>query len=287
MAKTRTGYLLLLPSMILMVFLVAYPVLKTVFDSLFFLRTQLGVSRFVGLENYASLMRDRSFWNTFLWTIEFTVITVGTQLVIGLALALLMKRQFRGQHLVRVSILIPWVIPGIISGVAWRQLFHFNGIINTVLVQTGMIGSPISWYGSAATAKATIIMANIWETTPFMALLLLAGLLAIPRDYYEAALVAGANAFQRFRHVTVPLLKPAIVVAVLFRLIHAMRIYDLVVVMTGGGPADLTTPLAMYAVNTYFTFGNIGYGAALSVTLLGVSVFVSLFFARGLQTKVT
>lgn len=286
--KTRMGYILLLPSLILIVVLIVYPTIKTIIDSFFDIRTQtaaLGIKS-VGFGNYTKALQDQHFWNTMIWTLVFTIGSVAIELVIGMGLALIMKMPGRGQGLVRTAILVPWAIPTIVSGVVWTQFFSQNGFINSMLLGTGVISSPVKWLGGEMAAKFSILVADIWKTTPYMSLLLLAGLLTISSDYYEAAQIDGAGKIRQFFSITLPLIKPTMMVTILFRIISAMRVYDLIVAMTNGGPAGKTETVSMYAVNTYFTYGNIGYGAALSVLMMLVAIGISLFFTDSLKSRV-
>lgn len=287
MSKQKTGYLLLLPSIIIISALIVYPTFKTIYDSFFNIRIQTAAlgAKFTGLDNYIKLLNDEHFWGTLKWTLEFTFVSVAIELVIGLALAMLMNRKIPGQGIIRTTILVPWAIPTIVSGVVWTQFFNQNGIINTILKNLGIINKSINWFGMEYTGKLTILLSDIWKTTPYMSLLLLAGLLTISPEYYEAAKIDGASIIQQFKHITLPLLKPTIMVTLLFRIVSAMRVYDLIIAMTGGGPAGTTETVSMYAVNTYFGYGNIGYGAALSVALLIISILISLIFANSLQTR--
>lgn len=285
--KTRTGYFLLLPSVLLIAVLIVYPATNTIYQSFFEIRTQTAAlgAKFVGINNYIKAFRDEHFWDTMIWTLEFTLVSVAIELVIGMVLALIMKKQIPGQGIVRTAILIPWAIPTIVSGIVWTQFFSQNGIINYCVQSFHLASGPLNWLGDEWLARLSILIADIWKNTPYMSLLLLSGLLNISKDYYEAAEIDGATKWQQFRKITLPLIRGTMSVTILFRIISAMRVYDLIVAMTGGGPAGKTETVSMYAVNTYFTYGNTGYGATLSVLMLIVSLIISLFFVDGLKTK--
>jgi len=285
--STRMGYLMLLPSVLLILVLILYPTVNTIYQSFFEIRTQTAAlgPKFVGFRNYVKAFQDEHFWDTLWWTLAFTAVSVALELIIGMGLALLMNRKIPGQGLVRTAVLIPWGIPTVVSGIIWTQFFAQNGIVNSTLAAFNLIKEPLSWLGNEWLAKLTILIADVWKNTPYMSLLLLSGLLTISRDYYEAAEIDGAGKFRQFTHITLPLIKATMSVTVLFRIISAMRVYDLIVAMTAGGPAGRTETVSMYAVNTYFTYGNTGYGATLSVLMLIISVGISMFFVDSLKTK--
>lgn len=283
----RIGYLMLLPSVILILVLIVYPAINTIYQSFFEIRTQTAAfgPRFVGVQNYIKAFQDQHFWDTLWWTLIFTGVSVALELVIGMGLALLMNRKIPGQGIIRTAVLIPWAIPTVVSGIIWTQFFSQNGMVNSVLQWMNLIEKPLSWLGNEWLAKLSILIADIWKNTPYMSLLLLSGLLTISKDYYEAAQLDGAGKFQQFCRITLPLIKTTMSVTVLFRIISAMRVYDLIVAMTAGGPAGKTETVSMYAISTYFTYGNTGYGATLSVLMLLVSVAISMLFVNSLKTK--
>lgn len=285
--NTRMGYLMLLPSVLLILVLIMYPAINTIYQSFFEIRTQTAAlgSKFVGFGNYVKAFHDEHFWDTLWWTLVFTAVSVFMELIIGMSLALLMNRKIPGQGLIRTAILVPWAIPTIVSGIVWTQFFSQNGIVNSTLMTFNLIREPLSWLGNEGLAKLSILIADIWKNTPYMSLLLLSGLLTIPKDYYEAAEIDGAGKIRRFINITLPLIKATMSVTILFRIISAMRVYDLIIAMTAGGPAGRTETVSMYAVNTYFTYGNIGYGATLSVLMLVISIGISMFFVNSLKTK--
>ena len=285
--RNRIGYLLLLPSVVLIAVLIVYPAIKTVYQSFFEIRTQTAAlgPKFVGMKNYVKAFHDEHFWDTLWWTLAFTGVSVFIELLIGMGLALIMNKKIPGQGIIRTAILVPWAIPTIVSGIVWTQFFSQNGLVKYILQALGLAEKPLSWLGNEWLARLSILIADIWKNTPYMSLLLLSGLLAISKDYYEAAEIDGAGKWQQFIKITLPLIKATMSVTVLFRIISAMRVYDLIVAMTGGGPAGRTETVSMYAVNTYFTYGNTGYGATLSVLMLIISVGISLFFVDSLKTK--
>lgn len=287
--RTKYGYLLLLPALLLICLLILYPTVETVYNSFFHYRTQTAAQgiRFAGLGNYMKLLKDGFFWDSLVWTILFTILSVGLELIIGMFLAVLMSQKIPGQKLIRSTILIPWAMPMIVAGIIWAQVFSLDGFLNNILKTAGFLEQNVPWLGSALTAKIATLVADIWKNTPYMSLLLMAGIITIDRQYYEAAKIDGASSWKQFWSITVPLVKPTMMVTILFRIISAMRVYDLIVSMTNGGPGGSTTTVSMYAMNTYFTYGNIGYGSAMSVVLLIISIVISLFFVDSLQSRLS
>lgn len=278
---------MLLPSALLILVLIVYPAIHTIYQSFFEIRTQTAAlgPKFVGIQNYLKAFEDQHFWDTLWWTLIFTGVSVALELVIGMGLALLMNRKIPGQGVIRTAVLIPWAIPTVVSGIIWTQFFSQNGMVNSILQWMNLIEKPLSWLGNEWLAKLSILIADIWKNTPYMSLLLLSGLLTISKDYYEAAQLDGAGKVQQFFKITLPLIKSTMSVTVLFRIISAMRVYDLIVAMTAGGPAGKTETVSMYAISTYFTYGNTGYGATLSVLMLLISVAISMLFVNSLKSK--
>jgi ABC-type sugar transport system permease subunit len=208
---------------------------------------------------------------------------VSLELVLGLFLALAMNRAFAFRGLVRAAVLVPWAIPTVVAALLWRFMFDSQaGIANALLVDVGLLDKPIVWFIHASTAWVPLILADVWKTTPFVALLLLAGLQAIDVELYEAAATDGASAWWQLRHITIPLLKPAILVALIFRTLDAFRVFDLVYVLTGGGPGTSTEPVALYTFNALLQNLEFGYGAALSVVIFLLTFALALVYIKGL-----
>ncbi|MEO3784592.1 sugar ABC transporter permease [Actinocorallia sp. B10E7] len=261
-ASRRLALLMLSPTFLVLALVVGYPVLSGVRDSLFSQADGLDENgfviegeRFVGLDNYTALFsgeRGEAFWNAFLNTSFFTVTAVVLETLIGVGLALIMHRALRGRALIRASVLVPWAVPTAMSGLLWRWIFQPDGAANA------LIGQQILWTADGVAAKFAIIIAEVWKTSPFIGLLVLAGLQIIPREVYEAARVDGASAWQQFRLITLPLVKPALVVAVLFRLLDTLRMFDLPFVLIGGNKDSVET-LSMLA---WTEANNLRYGVA-------------------------
>jgi ABC-type sugar transport system permease subunit len=238
---------------------------------------------FVGLGNYVSILHDARFWQALGHTALFTAISVFVELSLGLALALAMNRAFRGRGVVRAAVLVPWAIPTVVAALLWRFIFDSQaGIANVVLSDVGLLHHPLVWFVRASTAWVPVILADVWKTTPFVALLLLAGLQSIDQELYEAAATDGASAWWQLTRITIPLLKPAILVALIFRTLDAFRVFDLIYVMTGGGPGTSTEPVALYTFNALLQNLEFGYGAALSVIVFLITFGLAMLYMRGL-----
>jgi ABC-type sugar transport system permease subunit len=270
----RLAWGLVAPALVTVGAVAIFPLLWTVWESLHRhdLRMPWLGRPFVGLANYGEILADGRFWQALGHTVLFTAVTVSLELLLGLALALAMNRAFRGRGLVRAAVLVPWALPTVVAGLLWRFLFDS---------QAGIAGE-ISWFTRAATAWVPVILADVWKTAPFVALLLLAGLQGIDPAVHEAAAVDGAGPWRRLRSVTLPLLKPAILVALVFRTLDAFRVFDLIYVLTGGGPGTATEPIALYTFNTFFSNLRFGYGAALSVVVFLVTFLLAMLYVRGL-----
>ncbi|SER54720.1 carbohydrate ABC transporter membrane protein 1, CUT1 family [Gracilibacillus ureilyticus] len=238
-------------------------------------------SNFIGFANYGKYLKDQRMWQSLGNTVYFTVVSVSFELILGLAIALLINRAFRGRGLVRASVLIPWAIPTAVAAMMWGFLYDGqSGIIGHYFEQIGII-SDASWLLSTSSGGLfSVIFADVWKTTPYMALLLLAGLQTIPRSLYEASDVDGANRFQQFIKITLPLLKSSILVALLFRTLDAFRVFDLIYVLTGGGPANATESISIYAYKTLFSQQNFGEGSVLSVIVFLCVALISFIYVR-------
>src|SRR3954470_18864233 len=263
------------PSMVLIAIVAAYPILYAIWMSLHeYSVRQAGLSRWAGpfgLRNYTTALSNSEFWSAMVTTLVFTVSSVFLELIIGLAMALAMHAAFRGQGLLRTVVLVPWALLTVVTGIMWRTIFESpQGFVNSI------IGGDTVWLGSEPQALIVIIIADVWKTAPFMALLILAGLQVIPGDIYEAAKVDGATAWQRFRKITLPLLTPAILVALIFRTLDSLRIFDLPYVLTKG--AHGTTTMSLIAQETFPTNRIYGLGAAYSILTFITVMIVSFTY---------
>jgi len=280
-AERRLGYAMLAPAAALLGLIVVFPVGRLIVTSLYQLDqgTRPENAPFVGLENYAFALADDRFWGATWHTALFVIVTVPGALVVGLALALLANLPFRIKWPVRLGLLLPWALPVVFAGLIFRWFFEYRqGIVNDVIVRLGF--EPLQWISSPRLAFFAVCLAIVWKASSFMALVLLAGLQTIPDEFYEAAEVDGATRLQKFVQVTLPMLKPAIVVALIFRTITAIQTFDIPFAMTGGGPGDATETLAMYIHKTTIDFLDFGYGSALAVLMFLVSACATSVYLR-------
>ena len=238
---------------------------------------------FVGLANFGEAIGDPRFTSALLHTITFAVMTVPLELALGLALALIMHAAGRGRALVRLAALLPWAIPTVVAALVWRFMFDAQaGIITASLRTLDLVGVSFDWFVHPFAAWVPIGAADIWKTTPFVAILLLAGLQTIDPALDEAARIDGAGGIRRFATITLPLLRPALVVAAAFRVLDALRLFDVAYVMTGGGPGTATEPLSLYAFIALMQRLRFGYGSALSVTVFLLTFAFALMWVRAL-----
>jgi multiple sugar transport system permease protein len=277
--ERRLAALLLTPAMAVIALVAAYPIGYAIWLSLTEYSVRVpGRWRFVGFDNYTEAFGSSEFWESVRNTFLFTGVSVTLELVIGLGMALAMHEAFRGRGLLRTVVLVPWAVLTVVSAITWRTLFEPQlGLAPQILDVFG-IGGDIVWLGQEGYAMAVMVLADVWKTAPFMALLLLAGLQVIPDDVYDAAKVDGATTWQRFRRITIPLLMPAILVALIFRTLDALRIFDLPFVLTGG--SNGTTTLSLIAHQELTTNRLIGYGSALSVLTFVIVMAVSFLYIR-------
>lgn len=288
--EARVAWALVLPAVLTILLVALFPLAWTVWESLHLhdLRMPWLGKPFVGLDNYAEALGDPRFWSALGHTAFFAVTSVGLELIIGLWLALALNRAFRGRGLVRAAVLVPWAIPTVVSALLWRFMFEGqNGIVNSMLVGIGVLKEPLVWFIHSTAAWVPVILADVWKTTPFVALLLLAGLQNIDASLYEAARIDGATAWRQFRHVTLPLLKPAILVALIFRTLDAFRVFDLIYALTGGGPGTSTEPIALYTFNALLQNLQFGYGSALSVIVFLITFCLAILYIRLLGAELT
>ncbi|WP_026735355.1 carbohydrate ABC transporter permease [Fischerella sp. PCC 9605] len=265
--EQRTAWILLTPALLLLLFVFAYPILRAFWLSVF--TRNLGTELqpvFSGLDNYVRMAGDGRFWQSLWATTVFTTASVVSELLLGLLIALVLNQAFFGRGVVRTIAILPWALPTALIGLAWAWIFNDQfGVVNDILRRLGLIETGINWLGDPTLAMIAVIFADVWKTTPFISILLLAGLQSIPKDLYEAYSVDGANAWQNFRNITLPLLLPQILIAVLFRFAQAFGIFDLIAVMTGGGPGGATEVVSLYIYSTVMRYLDFGYGAALVV----------------------
>lgn len=281
--RSRLAWSLCAPALAVIVGIALLPVSWTVWESLH--RHDLrfpDIGRpFVGVANYLQLFGDERFVGALLRTSFFTAASVGLEIGLGLALALALQRGFGARGMVRTVALLPWAIPTVIAATLWRFLFDGPAsLANSFLGGSGLTAAPLVWFADPILAWVPILLADVWKTTPFVALLLLAGLQQIDEDLYRAARVDGASAWRAFWSITLPLLRPALVVALIFRTLDAFRVFDLIYVMTAGGPGTATEPLALFAHTSLLRHLRFGVGSAASVVIFAISFGLALAYVR-------
>lgn len=274
--REQLGWLLVLPSVLVVAVVALYPLLRTF--QLSFTNQRLSSTRavrFVGFENYTFLLSDSTFLRSISNTVIFSLSSVCLETILGLIIALVIHSNFKGRGLLRTAMLIPWAIPTAVSSQMWAWMYNdVYGVVNDILVtRLHLLNDKVAWLASPSLALPAIVSVDVWKTTPFMALLILAGLQVIPEDIYEAATVDGASRWQQFWTMTMPLLRPALLVALIFRSLDALRVFDIIYIMKG--TATETVSMAVLARQTLIDLGQIGAGSALSVIIfLILAVFV-------------
>lgn len=279
-AKTAmTAWLFNMPLVLLTIVFIIVPVCGTLLTSL-----QRDVTflpgQWVGLQNYLRLSGDLHFWQSVRFTALFVLVSVTLELGFGLMFALLLNERMPGRGFLRIALLVPWAIPMAVSARVWELMYNYEfGLFNFLIQHLGLSEAPVNWLGSAGGAFAALVISDAWKTTPFLTIILLAGFSAIPQDLYRQAMVDGTHFVQRFRYITLPLLRPVLVVALLFRTIDAIRIFDLIYVLTGGGPGGATTSLSLNAFQ-YYVAGDFGYGSALSLVVFLLAGLLAVGYIR-------
>jgi ABC-type sugar transport system permease subunit len=279
---TRIAWLLILPSLIIILGVTLQPILTTFYLSFF--EASLSITaqnRFLGLQNYLQVLRDAVFWQAVLRTLYFTVVSVGLELILGLAVAQLIHTHPPGWQFLRTSLIIPWAVPTIVNGAMWRWIYNADyGALNAILYQFGFINKYVPWLTDPGRAMNLVILADIWHSVPFIALILQSALATIPAELDEAAAVDGASAWQRFFLIRLPLLRSAILVALVIRTVEAFRVFDIIYVITQGGPAFGTVTISFLTYLETFTYGHIGRGASLSFLISLISLTLAFIYIR-------
>ena len=284
--RTRTAWLFLAPLLVALALVAGWPLLRSIWFS--FTDADLSLledARFIGLENYLvyvddawyGILADPQWWAAVWNTVYFALVSVSIETVLGLGIALVLHASFRGRGLVRAAVLIPWAIPTIVSAKMWGWMLHDQfGILNDLLMRLSLIDQPIAWTADPDWVMTAVIMVDVWKTTPFMALLLLAALQLLPKDCYEAARVDGIHPLRVFTHVTLPLIWPALMVAVIFRLLDALRMFDLVYVLTPN--VAETAMMSTFARQQLVDFQQVGYGSAATTVMFFLIALLTMAY---------
>lgn len=282
MRSSTYGFLLVVPTIILVFITLLYPLgyaLNMSVRSMNLLRPQ--PERFVGLMNYVSIFKDNEFWRSLGRTVYFVEFTVPMEIFLGMFIALLLNKKFVGRAFVRGLVILPWALPTVVNGVMWKWIYNSNyGALNAFLTQIGIISDYKNWLGSPWSAMNSLIFADIWKETSFAIILILAALQSIPKELYEAAKIDGANTFTIFGKITFPLIRPTVLVLFVIKTIWAIREFDLVSVITRGGPANGTQTIAYYIYMKTFKFLQFGMGSAMAYVLMAITMLLALFYIK-------
>jgi multiple sugar transport system permease protein len=237
-------------------------------------------SKFVFLSNYKRLLGDVDFWRSVRFTLLFVAVSVPIEMLLGMIFALVLNERLRFRNALRAIVLIPWAVPTIVAARTWELVYNYSyGIANYIASAAHLAPSPVNWLGTPGSAFAALVVADVWKTTPFVAIILLAGLQTVSEETYEQAKVDGTRFHQRFFRITLPILRPVVAVALIFRTIDAVRILDLIYVVTDGGPGGSTTSMSLYGYK-YFNEGDFGYGSAVAVMVFIVAFMLSILYMR-------
>lgn len=276
-------YVLLLPSIAVFIILSFFPLIYSFIYSLSdWNMSSPNPPRFVGLNNYIKMFSDYNFWVSLKVTFLFIAGVIIGELILGLILALLLNREFKGKSFIRTIFIMPVMITPVVVGIIWRLLYNPDmGVLNYIF---GFIGiSPKIWLGTASSALISVIFTDIWEWTPMVALIILSGLHSIPTDPIEAGKIDGASPFQVFRYIIFPLLKPTFLVALIIRTIDAFKIFDVIYVLTGGGPGMGTEVLSIYSYRQGFRFFKMGYASATTILMIGIIAIICVFYMKSIR----
>lgn len=292
-SRTRSAWLFLAPMIVVLAAVAGWPLLRTIWLGFTDANTlKLDQARWIGLDNYLThqdgkwygVLADPIWWRSVKNTLWFTGISVAIETVLGFGIALVLHRAFPGRGLVRAAILVPWAIPTVVSARIWGWLLNDQyGFVNHVLAAVGLIDHPIAWTADPSLLLPSIVMVDVWKTTPFMALLILAALQMLPKECYEAALLDGTSAVRVFWRVTLPLVRPALTVAVIFRAIDALRVFDVIYVLTGANEQSMT--MSIYARQQLFEFNQAGYGSAASTLLFFIIALATIVLLLGTRAR--
>ncbi len=289
--QVRSAWLFLMPMLVVLALVAAWPLLRTLFFS-FTNATLIDLSayEFIGVANFLTpvdgqwygVLTDPLWLRALRNTLVFAVVSVSIETVLGVLIALAVNAHLPGRGLMRAAMLVPWAIPTVVSAKMWAWMLHDQfGVVNDVLLRVGIIDAPMAWLGNPELAMASLVAVDVWKATPFVAMLVLAALQTLPRDCYEAARVDGIGPVRLFFRVTLPLIRPALVVAVIFRLLDALRMFDLAYVLTGASEATMT--LSVHAREQLVSFQDVGYGSASSTALFAIIVVVTALYVAVLR----
>ena len=283
--EAHLGIGMVTPAMLIIFGLMLYPLFYTIYLTMVQYNLLSNVSQgFLGLKQYARVLTDDKFWHAMSVTLYFTVVSLGLQLILGFMAALFLNIPFRGQKLLRVLILAPWAVPTVVNAQLWNWILNASyGALNKLLLQLGIIRQPIVWLGEPKLALNVIILADTWKMLPLFIIMLLAGLSTIPGTYYEAAKMEGAGFWHTFRKITFPLLKPMLLVILVLRTTQTIRVFDVIYMLTQGGPNNSTMTISYYTYFQTFSLFDFGYGATIAMIVAILTVFIALTYKKILK----
>jgi multiple sugar transport system permease protein len=280
-ADQKLGLYLVIPSAIVIFGVLFYPIIYSFFMSLSNLNLETRILKFTGLRNYLMIFHDKEFLSSLLLTLYFTIVSVIFEMVLGTCFALVLNKKFKGSGFLRGVMILPWALPSVVNGVMWKWIFNANyGALNALLLQFHLINHYIVWLGQSSTALNCMIFANVWKETPYVVLLMLAALSNISLDLYEAARIDGSNGWNSFWKVTLPLLKPIVIVLVITKTIWAIQTFDLPYILTAGGPSNSTELISVYIEKTAINYTEFGYGSAMSFMLMLVTLVLCALYIK-------
>ena len=283
--EARVGKVMAAPSLILIFALAIYPLLYTIFISFTELNMMTGETQYKGLTNYIQAFTSGEFWNSVWVTLLFTILSLVIQLPLGVLVALLLNQEFKGRWLLRSIVLVPWAVPTLVNSTLWNWIFNTQyGAANRLLMQFNLISEPIIWFDTPMKAMGVIVFADTWRMLPLYVLMMLASLQTIPQSQIEAAILDGAGAFSRFRNVILPLIKPMLLVVLVIRTMQALKVFDIIYMLTHGGPANGTMVISYYIYNQSFGFMHFSYGAALAIIVAVISTIITVLYVKILKT---
>jgi trehalose/maltose transport system permease protein len=274
--RRRAGLLFLAPMLVVLLFVGGWPLYRTIaFSFTDAMLARMAEWAFIGIENYVFLFQDPAWWRAVVNTLVFTFVSVGLETVLGLVIALTLNAHLPGRGLLRAAVLIPWAIPTVVSAQMWGWMLHdLYGVVNAVLLGIALIDRPWAWLADPTLMMASVFAVDVWKTTPFMALLILAALQTLPNDIYEAARVDGVHPLRVFFRITLPLIRPALMVAIIFRGLDAMRVFDVIYVLTGNN--ENTASMSVYARQQLIDFQDVGYGSAAATCLFLIIALIAV-----------
>ena len=283
--EARVGKVMAAPSLILIFALAIYPLLYTIFISFTELNMMTGETQYKGLTNYIQAFTSGEFWNSVWVTLLFTILSLVIQLPLGVLVALLLNQEFKGRWLLRSIVLVPWAVPTLVNSTLWNWIFNTQyGAANRLLMQFNLISEPIIWFDTPMKAMGVIVFADTWRMLPLYVLMMLASLQTIPQSQIEAAILDGAGAFSRFRNVILPLIKPMLLVVLVIRTMQALKVFDIIYMLTHGGPANGTMVISYFIYNQSFAFMHFSYGAALAIIVAVISTIITVLYVKILKT---